>query len=217
MRGGGIFGESTLVVSEGLDGLARAIVRARADEQVFPVADADGRQIGQVEPTDRDSTGAKAFRLGFSLLFGGRTRRNDRRLRLADASGSTLLQLHIAGSALYVNGATGEEIGMVRNVSDSQWLRAEFTTEVPKKRLFFRWPDSVATARTKPDAPPYAFEITNGNDRTIARLTNEGDRRNVLAIHERPDDRVHALLVGFACGLVDRVWLRKPRDSGGGI
>ncbi|HEX8054144.1 MAG TPA: hypothetical protein VF517_14225 [Thermoleophilaceae bacterium] len=215
MQGGGILDESTLVVGEQANWLVRKL--APAETRVCPVWDRDGQQIGQVEPTDRDSAGGKAVRFGLALLLTSSTRRNDRRLRLVDASGSTLLDLHIAGGALYVNGAGGEEIGMVRNVSDRQWLRAEFTTEVPKKKLFFRWPESVATARTKPDNPPYEFEITNGSGGTIARLTNDGDHRNVLAIHERPDDRVRALLVGFACGLVDRVWLTKPQDSGGGI
>jgi hypothetical protein len=203
-------------VSEGLDALARQLVRERADAQTYPVWDRHGQRIGQVEPADTDSMGAKALRLGFSLLAGGDARRNDRRLRLADASGNTVLNLHIAGTALYVNGPGGEELGMVRNASDTSALKAEFTTEVPKRKVFFRRPAPVASATTKPDSPPYEFRITNGDGAPIARLVNNADRRNVLEIEQRPDERLHALLVGFACGLVDRVWLRKPRISHGG-
>jgi hypothetical protein len=203
---GGPFDHDTIVVSEGFNALARALTRTKAGEQTFEVWDANGTQIGVVEPADRDSAAAKGFRLLFALVFTSSTRRNNRRLRLVDMSGATLLQLHIAHSELRVSGPGGEELGEVRNVSRVRGdLAAEFVTDAP-----------VARASTPLDNPPYELAIIDAAGASLGRLVNEGDRRNRLELYSRPEPRLHALLVAFACGLVDRVWFYKPQASGYG-
>jgi hypothetical protein len=104
----------------------------------------------------------------------------------------------------------------VHNTSTPGTVDATFYGEEVPRGLRGRKPPPVATMRDKVDRPPYAYELRTPAGAALARVTNSGDRRNVLELLDRSDPRLVALAVGFACGLVDRVWLMATRISSGG-
>ena len=213
---GGILDEPVLVVSEGFDWLARKLVRQSRDEQVFEVWDGDGRQLGQVEPADRDPAVSKLFRLLFAMVFTSSSRRNARSLRVAEAGGATLLDLRIEGRVLLVRDAAGALVGEVHNTSPPGGLAATFYAEEVPRGLRGRTPPAAATMRDKVDRPPYEYELRNAGGAVFARVSNSGNRRNVLELLDRSDPRLATLAVGFACGLVDRIWLMARAVAAGG-
>jgi hypothetical protein len=203
-----------LVVSEGLDWLARQFVRQRADTQAFPVMNGALEHIAQVEPTDRDSAAAKGARLLFAIVAGGfdATRRDNRELRLARLDGGTVLGLHIAGNVLEVHDPGGGWIGVVNNRSDFKTLRLDFQIEPPRRRLLFEtYGEPAATVTSSTEDPP--FDVVGPQGNVLAEVTNSG-RLDRLEWRAPVDERLRALVVAFACGLVDRVWLRRPAVRG---
>ena len=217
MSAGGIFDEPVLVVSEGFNWLARRIVRQKDDEQRFEVWDPHQRVLAHVEPADRDSALGKAFRLALSLVFLGSTRRNVRKFRVVDPYGGTLLQLDLRGETLIVRGTGGDFVGEVRNTSPAGALEAKLFLEQVPRGLFAKWPEPAAVLRHKMDQPPFEYELETPGGSVVARVSNSGNRRNVLEVLDRSDPRLAALAVGFVCAMVDRFWLRaRAVPTGGG-
>jgi hypothetical protein len=199
-----------------MDWLTRKALGQPDDEQEFPVLDRDGRQIALVQPADRDSRTARVLRIAFTLIVGGRsTRRDVRDLRLVDNGGATLLAIHVRGGELRVYDAIGRDVGLVLNRSGPRESAAHFHEKIPQRKVFFRYGEPLAVATATAEDPPFEWAIESAAGTTIGRLSNEGNRRNVLERYGGMDDRLHTLLLAFACGLVDRVWIRRPRMGSG--
>ena len=211
-----MFGEPVLVVSEGFDRVMAKIAGRRFDEQTFEVWDGGGRELGRVEPTDRDSAASKLFRVLLSLVLLSSMKRDVRGLRVVDASGAPVLALRIEGDILVVRDPAGELVGVVSNESRPGGLDVNFYFDELPRGLRGRKPDPVATFHHKLDRPPFAYEVNTPAGAVIARVSNDADRRNALEILDAPDPRMRKLMVGFVCGMVDRVWLRSaPVPTGG--
>jgi hypothetical protein len=213
---GGLFDERVLVVSEGFNALARPLVGVKRYEQRFDVWDRDGQVIGAVEPTFRDSAASKVFRALFALAFTTNARRNVLDYRLADRLGTKLLELEIRGEVLYVKDPVHGLVGSVSNTGGPGELEATFYAEAPATKLFQKSPPAIGMLRDKVDSPPYEYELRDTDGAVFARVSNSGDRRNVLELADGADPRLRTLAIGFACGLVDRIWLMVPRRSAGG-
>ena len=210
MLAGGVLDQPVVVVSEGFNALARPLVGIKRYEQVFAVLDGDGQVIGQVEPTFRDRGWDKVFRTLFSIVLGGSTRRNVLDYRLLDKFGSTVLEVEIRGSVLYVKIPERGLVGAVSNRSVPRRLEARFYAEAPAKKLFQKDPDVIATLHDVVDRPPFEYELKDARGTVFARVTNREDRLNRLELLDRSDPRLATLALGFACGLVDRIWLQIP-------
>jgi hypothetical protein len=208
--------EPVLVVSEGFNALARALVRQRRDEQIFEIWDGGGREIGRVEPADRDPVSSKLLRLIFALIFTSSARRNARSLRVVDGAGATLLDLRLEGRVVLVRDPAGTLVGEIHNISMVGRLKAAFYGEEVPRGLFRKTPPAIATLHHKVDQPPFEYELTSASGTVFARVSNSGNRRNALELLDRSDPRLATLALGFACGLVDRLWLRVPVGSSGG-
>lgn len=206
--------ERVLGVRDGMGWTARQLTGESVDSEAFAIFDEQGSQIGQVEHTERDSGGARVRRTVLALLGWGHGRREHHALRVSDAAGRTLGRLQIESLTLTVSDARGEWIGAVVNTSTPAQHKLEFHTAPQRKSgIFLQWGDPVASAVGGGDRPPFELEVRLADGASVARVTNGGDRMNVLEFTGDPDARLRTLIVGFACGLVDRVWIMKPKSS----
>jgi hypothetical protein len=205
-----------IVVSEGFDALARPLVGVKRYEQKFEVWDRDGQMIGHVEPTHTDRAVDKVFRLLFAMVFTSSTRRDVLDFRVLDKLANTLLTLEVRGGILYVKDELGALVGSVQNTSSPGALEATFYAEAPATKLFQKSPEAIGSMNHKLDRPPFEYELKDARGAVFATVSNSGDRRNVLEIVDGADPRLRTLAVGFACAMVDRVWLQVRRVQTGG-
>jgi hypothetical protein len=116
-----------------------------------------------------------------------------------------------------VRDANNEQIGVLRR--PSRWrpppetnvrlLAGAVGREVEVGTLAPRIGYSRANARG-------LSQIIDGSGEVAAQVTDAGDFRFVVLVSPHVDDELRALVVAFACSLVEHEWLywRRPSDAG---